>query len=148
MLWVLASSSPEAENCPSLHLPQLLLVRSLQVAGGPSGIHGQLCCVLRCTLRCDWEKQPESRDGGPFCVLCPTGMQGSGPQGRTTTTGAEATRVSQAFPEHLALPSVGSSHRSCSPGLWAPSQAWRDTPQQGMAMLAEQVLVGEEQDVV
>ena len=52
------------------------------IAQHPSGVRGQLCCALCCTLRCDWKKQPEPRTGGPVCVLCPTGTQRSQPQSR------------------------------------------------------------------
>lgn len=104
--WVPLPPSPSTGNYLLLHLPHLLLVLSFQVAGDPSGVRGQLCCALCCTLCCDWQKQPESGAGGPFCVLCLTGTQGSGPQGRAAT-GAEATQVSQASPEHLLCPVWG-----------------------------------------
>lgn len=117
VFWNLALPSPflfcKQKTAPLASAPPCL---SPQVAGGPSGVHRELCCVLCCALRCDWEKQPESRDGGPLRVLCPTGTQESGPQGRATI-GAEATQVLYTSPEYLTLLRVGTSHKFCLPGL-------------------------------
>lgn len=82
-LWFWMGSST---SCPCSSPPYW----SLQMAGCPRGVRGELRGALCRTVCSDWEKQLESRGSGSFCVLCLTGKVGPGTLGRATT-GAEDT---------------------------------------------------------
>lgn len=58
---------------------------SLQMAGCPRGVRGELRGALCRTVCSDRKKQLESGACGSFCVLCLTGKAGSGTLGRATT---------------------------------------------------------------
>lgn len=105
---------------------------SLQMAGCPRGVRGELRGALCCTVCSDREKQLESGACGSFCVLCLTGKAGPGTLGRATTE-AEA---------HQHWLSILCSTGRASPAWF--SKPWTSRPgtaQQGSAIQAREVFL-------